>query len=275
MLYNLVMKKLTIFTIVILLMLCTILSGCVKPKSKFVYGVWWWDYSLNENYLDFAIDNNINEIYFCDQEFNNLQIVQLMKENNIDVYWLIGEKEWLLDFESVKNMVERYINYSNGIYSGIQLDVEPHQFDDFEQNRTTYLYDLIDMAHYLKQSFPDIKFDYCIPFWLDDEITYDGMTKPAYKHMIDVANRVILMSYRDSASGMIDVSKEEIEYANKIGKTIILGAEASESEESDIVTYFEEGKIYMKEQLKIVEAMLPQNFGISIHHITSWKQLKN
>ena len=274
MLYHIFMKKITFFSMAMLLCLCSILAGC-KTKVKFVHGVWWWDYSLDETYLDFAIDNKINEIYFCDENFNNLQIVQLMNKNNIDVYWLIGEKEWILDFDGVTNIIEKYVNHSGGLYSGIQLDVEPHQFDDFEQNRTTYIYNLIDMAHYLKQIFPTIKFDYCIAFWLDDEITYGGVTKPAYKHMIDVANRVILMSYRDSATGMIDVAKEEIEYAKATGKSLVLGAETSKSDEDDVVTYFEEGKRYMQEQLKIVENTLPKNFGISIHHVATWKQLKD
>ncbi len=275
MMYNKIMKKLCIFYI--LIFCCTVFFGCnFSNQPKFVKGVWWWDYSLDQTYLDFAIDNDVNEIYFCDSDFENTYMVQNMVDNNIDVYWLVGDKQWLLDFDLAKKTVEQFVNYSdNYLYSGIHMDVEPHQFDDFEDNRTQYIYSLIDLAYYLKETFPEIKFDYDIPFWFDDEITFNGATKPAYAHMIDIANRTFLMSYRDSANAMLEVSKEELEYAKNINKIVILGAETAKSDETDIVSYYEEGKTYMNEQLQIVCESLPNNYGISIHHIKSWEQLKN
>lgn len=272
------MKKISSYLILLFLITCCFLYACKQTNpnpKKFVNGVWWWDNTLDESCLSFALDNDVNEIYFCDQNFENTNLVKSMKDNNLDIYWLIGEKEWLLDFSLVDKTVEQFINHDDAkFYSGIHLDVEPHQFSDFETNRKSYIYSLIDMAHHLKTTYPNIKFDYDIPFWLDDEIEYKGIKKPAYQHMIDISYRVFIMSYRDTAQAMIDVSVEEINYAKQTNKIVILGAETAKSDESNIVSYYEEGKKYMTEQLQIVKSVLPENFGVSIHHIKSWKNLK-
>ena len=41
--------------------------SCTKdsPKDLQVFGVWWWNSSLGEEYLTFAKNNGINEIYYC------------------------------------------------------------------------------------------------------------------------------------------------------------------------------------------------------------------
>ena len=93
--------------------------------------------------------------------------------------------------------------------------------------------------------------------------------------MIDIADRIFLMSYRDSAEAMLDISSEELEYAKNVNKPIILGAETAETSETEIVSYFEEGKIFMQNELEKVKLALPKNCGISVHHILSWYELRD
>ena len=82
------------------------------------------------------------------------------------------------------------------------------------------------------------------------------------------------MSYRDSASGMLSVASEEIEYAHSLVKQIFLGAETGEEE--DIVTFIQEGKDYFYSQMALLEQSLPySNMGLSIHDIERWRALKN
>ena len=82
------------------------------------------------------------------------------------------------------------------------------------------------------------------------------------------------MSYRDSASGMLSVASEEIEYAFSLDKPIFLGAETGGEE--DIVTFIQEGRDYFYSQMALLEKSLPySNIGLSIHDIKRWKALKN
>ena len=270
-----------------LCLICLFTIGCNnKNEEKQVFGVWWWDNRLGQEYFDFAESSGVNEIYYYDSDLGNKssEFITQANRKNIDVYLLIGDYQWLYDFEQVYEKVDDFVEYNlnnpSATYKGIHLDIEPHQDENFDNEdaslntREMLIYNLIDLASNLNDKYPNVHFEYDIPFWLHDEIEYNGYIKPAYAHMIDIADRIFLMSYRDSASGMLDVSKEELEYGKQAGKPIILGAETSDQGQTDqIVTYYEEGQTYMNSQLEIVLDSLPNSYGISIHHIRSWYEL--
>ena len=247
--------------------------------EKSPLGVWWWDKKLDlDEYITFAKENNINEIYFCDYHFGDElnELFNITKKNDIKVYLLLGEVEWLENRTSLDTIINNYIDYQNNhqnAFSGIHLDIEPHQMEDFKENRKSYLYSLVDIVKTNKDTYPSINFDYDIPFWLDDKIVFNNEEKETYKHIIDYADRTFLMSYRDTKDAMYDVSKEEIAYAKETNKIVCLGAETY-STEGDHVSYLEEGSRYMMNELTELKKMIPSNFGIAIHHIKSWKNLK-
>ena len=274
-----------------LIFIIIFISSCKKNEEnnnneeiniieKETLGTWWWDKNLDiDEYLDFAASNNITEIYFCDYSFSNNLKKLLSKANNysIKIYLLAGEKEWLNDRSNLDNLINNYIEFQNNNeykLSGIHLDIEPHQFSDFSSNRYDYLYKLINLIKINKELYNDISFDYDIPFWLDDLISSNSINKEAYKHIIDYADRIFIMSYRDEAQKMLDVSIDEINYASSNNKIIFLSAETY-SLEGDQVSYLEEGKEYMYNELDKLRDLIPNNFGIAIHNIKSWKELKN
>ena len=273
------MKKIIVKVLIALFMLFT-LSSCKKiDKKKKPLGTWWWDKNLNiDDYLKFAVDNNVTEIYFCDYSLSD-NLKDLLKKANkydIDIYLLLGEKEWVNDRSGLDTIINNYIEFQKTNeykLKGIHLDIEPHQFSDFSDNRTDYLYKLIDVVKTNKTLYKDILFDYDIAFWLDDLINYNSSNKEAYKHIIDYADRVFIMSYRDEATKMYDVSSDEINYASSLGKKIYLGAETY-SLEGDNVSYLEEGKKYMYSELDKLRNLIPSDFGIAIHQIKTWKELK-
>ena len=246
--------------------------------EKKALGTWWWNKNLDiDEYLKFAVDNDVTEIYFCDYSFTDNFKELLSKANNysIKVYLLAGEKEWLNDRDNLDKLINNYIIFQkNNEYklSGIHLDIEPHQFSDFSTKRNEYLYKLIDLIKTNKELYNNINFDYDIPFWLDDLIEYNNTSKEAYKHIIDYANRVFIMSYRDDANKMYDVSKDEVKYATDNNKILFLSAETY-SLEGDQVSYLEEGTTYMLNELNKLRILIPDNFGIAIHNIKSWKEL--
>ena len=246
--------------------------------EKKALGTWWWNKNLDiDEYLKFAVDNDVTEIYFCDYSFTDNFKELLSKANNysIKVYLLAGEKEWLNDRDNLDELINNYINFQNNNeykLSGIHLDIEPHQFSDFSTKRNEYLYKLIDLIKTNKELYNNINFDYDIPFWLDDLIEYNNTSKEAYKHIIDYANRVFIMSYRDDANKMYDVSKDEVKYATDNNKILFLSAETY-SLEGDQVSYLEEGTTYMLNELNKLRNLIPDNFGIAIHNIKSWKEL--
>ena len=249
-------------------------------KNKDVMGVWWWNNELDtELYLNFAAENGINEIYFCSSEFGVETSLFIKSANKfgIDVYLLQGEYEWLDDSSSLIKKIEKYREYQqaypNSKFSGIHLDIEPHQNPDFKNRRENLILNLIELADLLNKSYEDISFDYDIPFWLDDNISYNNLNRPAYQHLIDIADRIFVMSYRDSVDSILDIASDELSYAKSIGKKLILSVECS-SNEGDKVSFAEEGRSVLKEELQKIKQILKDSVGMSIHHIKSFYDMK-
>lgn len=263
-----------------------IFSGCssnsFKPSSFSSVGVWWWDETLDNNYLKFAKNNNVTEIYYAATSFNDntADFIKRANKYNIQVYFLTGDYKWLTNPDNLHNIINSYLEYqqrfSDCCFAGIHLDIEPHQSSDFETNRVGMLTALVSLANILHETYPSITFDYDIPFWFDDELTISGksgelVTLPAYAHMINIADRIFVMSYRDSADEIYDIAKEELNFAKSINKSLILGVETSDV--GDNTSFFEEGKKYMHNELESLQKKLELGVGISFHHIGSWKRL--
>ena len=274
---------LCIAVVVIILIVAGAVTGAVivknrSAKSERILGVWWWDNRLDESYLTFASEQGVNEIYYYTSSFNEKTsaFLQNAAELGIRVYWLTGKYEWIEDSGPLYEKIEEFTEFQNTAeypFSGIHFDIEPHQHPDFERERERLIASFVELVYGLKSAYPDLMLEYDIPFWLDDEISLNGETKPAYAHIIDASSGVTVMSYRDSAEAILNCASEEISYAVSVGKPLNLSVETGENDD-DIVTFFEEGALYMQEQLNLVKENLPDSFGIAIHHIRSWFELK-
>lgn len=286
------MKKIFVFIGCILLAVIVVIASvfAFSDKNRVVFktdktvGVWWWTKQDADKYLDFAKENDVDEIYYCDYSLNNdtYNFVKQAKEKNIEVYALFGEKEWINDKTNLDALIQKYKIYqtlhSDAKFSGIHLDVEPHQFDDFNQKENEYLTKFVNVAYLLISENPDITFDFDIPAWFDKnedayKVKLNGVTKPVYKHMIDIANRVFVMSYRDKAEDIVSFAENELSYATEKNKKIALCVEMN-SDETETVSFKEENKQILYEELSKIESLINQDYMISIHHIKTWYELK-
>lgn len=247
-------------------------------KNTRPLGVWWWDNRIDSSYLDFAEEQNVNEIYYYTSSFTQ-KTSDFIKDANsrgMKVFWLQGKYEWIEDIQPLKDKMSEFLDYQNQSeykFAGVHFDIEPHQHPEFEDRRTELISSFVNLTVEIKNFYPDLWIEYDLPFWLEDEININGTTKPAYAFVIDNATRVTMMSYRDTWEDIYAVAKDEADYALSIGKTLNFGVETGENDD-DIVTFYEEGATYMYAQLDTLRNQLPQGFGIAIHHIKDWRNLK-
>ena len=240
--------------------------------------VWWWDNSLGVKYLDFAEMNGVDEIYYCDTRFdsNTSDFIKSAKAKNMKVYALWGEKEWIEDrsgFDELMNQYKEYnSNHPTTKFDGVHLDIEPHQFDDFDTYRNTYLLNLVGFVYNTEKIYSSIEIHYDIPFWFDDEVTYKGITKKVYEHIIDKCDKTVIMSYRDTAEKIYDISVDELRYASSLSKSISVSVNMK-SNEGDQVSFQEENKRVLYSELSRLDSVISEDFSIAIHHIESWYNL--
>ena len=279
-------KGKSIFIIAIVLAIAIsigIIIGVVYSKensdNESTFGLWWWDNRLDSSYLDFACEKGINEIYYYTSSFSekNSNFIKEANSKGIEVLWLAGKYEWIEDSSDLFLRIDEFLEFqkmSPYKFKGIHFDIEPHQHPLFEEKRSELLKKFINLTYVLRTDYPNLWIEYDIPLWFDDVILFDGTAKPVYEHIIDNASKITIMSYRDSSEEIYKAAEDEIDYALSVGKTLNLGVETGENDD-DIVTFYEEGEVYMYNELSKLKEKLPQNFGIAIHHIKSWYNMKD
>ncbi len=281
------MKK-TIIIIVISIFVLALGIGVyfLIPKNKALtlktdatVGVWWWDDKADDRYLEFAKNNGVDEIYYCDYSMDKdtSKFVEKAKQKGMKVFALWGECEWVLDksgFDRLMNKYEEYQqNYPAAAFEGVHLDVEPHQLDEFDDDRPEIMKKYVEFVTLVVSENEGVKFDFDIPFWAHDIVEVDGKTKPVYAHVIDNANRAFVMSYRDTAEQIVDIAKEELVYAKNNNKTIALGVEMT-SNEGDKVSFQEESKQVLYSEISKLDELVDIDYVLSVHHIKTWESLK-
>jgi hypothetical protein len=186
-------------------------------------------------------------------------------------------------------MFERVLRYNaasdtESRFDGINIDIEPYLLDDWRSNRPRRADQYLDLAaEYMRlkrESGDTFAVGPAIPFWFDgiDDITWRGRRRRLSEHVQDLFDYVALMDYRNfarGADGIISHAEDELEYADRAGKAVVIGVETLRSEPRK-VTFFGMGVAAMEEQLGIAEAEFaahPSFAGFAIHHLGSYQVL--
>ena len=81
---KIIIIKISVIILVFLMLSVTIITFLKRSTPKSILGVWWWNDTLSDEYLDFAKNNNVTEIYYCHDDFNedtNLFIEKAKSQN--------------------------------------------------------------------------------------------------------------------------------------------------------------------------------------------------
>lgn len=162
--------------------------------------------------------------------------------------------EW---HDGVLRTIENVIRYNRESepserFSGIHYDVEPYLIKGFSgPRRQVFLHGYLELlekiAHKTQQS--QTQFGVDIPFWYDAAdgptgkpvpIVFRGVAKPASEHVIDLVDEVAIMDYRTAAygaDGVIAMAQDELVYASKQGKQVLIGLETTELPDEELIEF--------------------------------------
>ena len=184
-------------------------------------------------------------------------------------------------------MFENVLRYNAGSdagepFDGINIDIEPYLLDDWRANRTLRATQYLDLAaefmRLKRGAGGTLAVGPAMPFWFDgiDDIMWRGKRQRLSDHVQDIYDYVAIMDYRNFAQGsdgIIAHATDEIEYADRTGKTVVIGVETQRTEPRK-VTFYGMGYAAMDEQLRIAETEFsshPSFSGFAIHHIGSYR----
>jgi len=235
--------------------------------------------------LDYAAKNGVTEIYLNDAEFNayTADFIARAHEKGIKVYRLDREDEAILDDTAFRDRyLNKYLPYQasrppNQRFAGVHLDMEPWGLPDYSANSGVYRQNMIDFMVGLRDSFPSEHFDYDLDVGRTQTVTYRGQPNvPLYQAMIQEADRVIIMSYRDTAEKIYNLTAVPayIAYAKSLDKPIFLSVNATNPSGSEDNAFDDRGKSAMYYELNKLKAMANYNkLGLAIHQMSRWYDL--
>ncbi len=203
----------------------------------------------------------------------------------MSVHAAYGDTDWPTSGRSFAEARMQEVIAYNGShpsakFDGVVLDVEPPepQSDgDFQALLGLYqdLHDILAPG--------GLKLSAAIRFFWDANVEYpagSSITKKVYEHIISMDLRnVVVMGYRDfagpmdcSSDGIVCLDKDEIAYANSVGKStmVLVGAETSDPATTGISnreTFFEEGQNAMDSTAAMVFYAFNGRFGgFAVHN---------
>ena len=135
--------------------------------------------------------------------------------------------------------VEATINFNKASppgerFAGVHFDIEPHGLSSWKSSdnaqKCVLLTQLVEVsakaAERIHAASPELLFGADVTFWFDKTsadgssvypVTFRGATKDATKHLLDLADNIAIMSYRNTAlgkNGIINLVSQTVAYAD-------------------------------------------------------------
>lgn len=252
-----------------------------------------------DTYLDIYVMQNGEEKERKQAIFNETlrSFIEEANKNGITVDAEAGWRNWAEEGNEYKAFVilDYVINFNENHtekFRGIQYDIEPYLLSDFQTNSKSILTNFISLADKLvyKISNNDLNISFAIPDFYDGKnnwipkIYYGEKIGYPFEHLINILDRksnsrLFLMSYRNFSSGddgSVDISKDEIEIANKYKTKVIIAQETGDVNPY-YFTFFNTSRVYYDKQIKEIEDAFSKDKsfgGIATHYINAFTELK-
>jgi hypothetical protein len=170
------------------------------------------------------------------------RFVAMASNAGIAVHALAGGPGWTGELRYLgQELVELVAAYNRKVawrerLQGVQLDIEPYTLPGWNTDPATGLADYLTMAADVVGSYRTalqgsanrhLRLGFAVPFWFDARgdapgpVLFDGTTKPAVNHLIDLiadlpGAYLVVMAYRDftgTSDGSIAHARDEFRYA--------------------------------------------------------------
>jgi len=140
--------------------------------------------------------------------------------------WIDGNRAFF-DRVMAGLLLYQTIADANEQFAGLQLIIEPHQQETWEDDRNDWLQKKIDFAVSVIDEFgSQMTIDWIIPpYWTDpvtDTVDHRGTSRLAYQALIHESDRISVMAFCNSAESIVDFAKDVLVYARSQNKEAIL-----------------------------------------------------
>ncbi|MBX4149720.1 hypothetical protein K1X09_20615 [Paenibacillus lautus] len=271
----------------LLLILFLLPSGKVNQNKA----TWLWDASLirseTEEIVAFSGREGITTIFLqiqqevTDEEYRHF--VAAAHQQGISVHALNGQPDWAYEEGRRKGMellawLEAYNRTAapEEKFEGVQLDVEPYVLRRWGREQAQVVEEWsANMEVWVQEAKRQgLTFSAAVPFWLDSIPGPRSADADSFSRwMIENTDAIAVMAYRDSGEQMYELSKEELEQADELGKSVWIGMELGDTEEGEHLTFFAKSEQEMEDEaLRAAKLGSDHNSfaGLAVHHYQAW-----
>jgi hypothetical protein len=265
-------------------------------SSGKIKATWLWDTSLISKYpgrisvIQFARKQQIARIYL---QVNTSvaknayrAFIRSASSSGIQIHALDGAPDWVMPNRHIRisSLVNWVMTYNNSVsdnekFTGIQVDIEPYLLPQWYQDQNTTITNWLDalvlFANDAAQD-PSLIISSALPFWVD-EIIVPATGETLIEATLQLMHEVTLMSYRDQAQAVVDITDTKLALADELGKKIFVALETNPTSEGLYITFYDEGQAIMVAQMAEIDRLLsihPSYAGIAVHDYTGWQNLK-
>ncbi|NKI18181.1 hypothetical protein HCU74_12270 [Spongiibacter sp. KMU-166] len=260
-------------------------------------GLWVWraEPVLNVNkrteLLTFMLNKGLNTAYIdaripvMNNHYMLSEFIRTFQSRGISVELMFGKPEWALrdHHHEVLSLIDQAVEYTRRYPAArptaIHLDIEAHLIREWQDQRNWVANQFIDLIAQARHRSAAVSLPLVIdmPVWWDTfSIVREGVSRPLHQWVIDGADRIALMDYRDTEERIVNDAGDELRYASSRGKEIVVGVETM-CIPPEMITFCEEGSANMEWVLQRVDGRLPVNDsyrGFAVHHYETYRTMR-
>ncbi len=134
------------------------------------------------------------------------------------------------------------------LFKGIKYDVEPYLTKEWKvkgKPLNTLMHDYLAFLRKAKTALhekaPHLWLAVDTPFWWDKDefvLEFEGERKRFNEHVQDLTDFIVIMSYRCSAKKILSIAEDEMRYAGRIGKVVILSLETIQLKQDQDISFW-------------------------------------
>ncbi len=246
----------------------------VKAKSR---AMWLWSSADPAAVVPWATAQGVDEIFVAvPWQPTTAQLARLKELRNrtraagIRLSALGGDPSWALDAASAVAWRKRAT--ATGLFDGIHLDVEPYLLPGWRTDQRRIVAGYLAMLDAVRAAGPE-PLEADVPFWL---ATISAGTTNLADAVIARVHAITVMSYRDSATGVMDVGADLLARGQSASRPVRLAAETQPLEDCGYCTFAGQTRAGLTAQLSTVDtaaARYTSFNGVAVHDYDSWTRL--
>lgn len=269
-----------------LLLLLLLLPSAPVNQNK---ATWMWEAKLirseAEDIVSFSVNEGITTIFLQIQEEVSEQDYRrfnaLAHQAGIEVHALDGHPEWA--YSSGREEGMKLLSWLEELhvtakpeerFDGVQFDVEPYVRERWEQEQQQVVEEWSsNMEAWAREAGRQgLLVSAAVPFWLDTVPGPSGVGSFS-RWILSRVDAIAVMAYRDDGEQMYELSRQELEQADELGKQVWIGMELGNTDEGEHLTFYSKSEKFMDDEAQQAASLGSKHSsfaGLAVHHYQAW-----